>query len=165
GHRRRPRRRAGAGGIRVRAGAAPGGGARARVPLAQRGCRISLPPPRRPARRRAGTVALARAGVAHAVRRDRPPGVLRVGRTLDGGRPRDGRRCACPVPALAHPPGARYDVEGGHGLTARRARGDASRVQRASQPSIVRELWDFLRVRKKWWLGPIVLVLVLFGAL
>ena len=38
-------------------------------------------------------------------------------------------------------------------------------MQRASQPSIVRELWDFLRVRKKWWLGPIVLVLVLFGAL
>jgi hypothetical protein len=27
------------------------------------------------------------------------------------------------------------------------------------------ELWAFMRVRKKWWLGPIVLVLVLFGAL
>jgi hypothetical protein len=38
-------------------------------------------------------------------------------------------------------------------------------VPRSPQPSIVRELWDFLRVRKKWWLGPIVLVLVLFGAL
>jgi hypothetical protein len=38
-------------------------------------------------------------------------------------------------------------------------------VQRSKQPSIARELWDFLRVRKKWWLGPIVLVLVLFGAL
>jgi hypothetical protein len=34
-----------------------------------------------------------------------------------------------------------------------------------AQPSLPRELWDFLRVRKKWWLGPIVLVLVLFGAL
>ena len=34
-----------------------------------------------------------------------------------------------------------------------------------AQPSFARELWDFMRVRKKWWLGPIVLVLVLFGAL
>ncbi len=32
-------------------------------------------------------------------------------------------------------------------------------------PSIAGELWDFLRVRKKWWLGPIILVLVLFGGL
>ena len=30
---------------------------------------------------------------------------------------------------------------------------------------IVGELWAFMRVRKKWWLGPIVLVLALFGAL
>ncbi len=35
----------------------------------------------------------------------------------------------------------------------------------AQQPSFARELWDFLRIRKKWWLGPIVLVLALFGAL
>ena len=27
------------------------------------------------------------------------------------------------------------------------------------------ELWAFMRDRKKWWLGPIVVVLVLFGAL
>jgi hypothetical protein len=38
-------------------------------------------------------------------------------------------------------------------------------VARASQPFFMREVWDFLRVRKKWWLGPIVIVLVLFGAL
>lgn len=31
--------------------------------------------------------------------------------------------------------------------------------------NLVKELWDFLRVRKKWWLGPIVVVLVLLGAL
>ena len=30
---------------------------------------------------------------------------------------------------------------------------------------IVGELWAFMRVRKKWWLGPIVIVLALFGAL
>lgn len=30
---------------------------------------------------------------------------------------------------------------------------------------ILKELWDFLRVRKKWWLAPILIVLVLLGAL
>ena len=31
--------------------------------------------------------------------------------------------------------------------------------------SIVLEFWDFLKVRKKWWLAPIVIFLVLLGAL
>ena len=31
--------------------------------------------------------------------------------------------------------------------------------------SIVSEFWDFLKTRKKWWLAPIVLFLVLLGAL
>jgi hypothetical protein len=31
--------------------------------------------------------------------------------------------------------------------------------------SIITELWRFLRVRKKFWLLPIVLMMVLFGAL
>ena len=31
--------------------------------------------------------------------------------------------------------------------------------------SLVAELWTFLRVRKKFWLLPIVLVMVLFGGL
>jgi hypothetical protein len=31
--------------------------------------------------------------------------------------------------------------------------------------SIITELWKFLRVRKKFWLLPIVLMMVLFGAL
>lgn len=30
---------------------------------------------------------------------------------------------------------------------------------------IVRELWGFMRVRKKWWLAPIIVVLLLVGAL
>ena len=30
---------------------------------------------------------------------------------------------------------------------------------------ILAELWEFLRVRKKWWLAPIVILLVLLGAL
>ena len=31
--------------------------------------------------------------------------------------------------------------------------------------SILTEFWDFLKVRKKWWLTPIVVVLVLLGFL
>ena len=31
--------------------------------------------------------------------------------------------------------------------------------------SLIPELWAFLRVRKKWWLLPIILVMVLVGAL
>jgi len=27
------------------------------------------------------------------------------------------------------------------------------------------DLWDFMRVRKKFWLAPIILVLLLFGVL
>jgi len=31
--------------------------------------------------------------------------------------------------------------------------------------SIISEFWDFLKVRKKFWLGPIIMVLLLLGAL
>ncbi|HSH40330.1 MAG TPA: DUF5989 family protein [Chthoniobacterales bacterium] len=31
--------------------------------------------------------------------------------------------------------------------------------------SILAEFWTFLRVRKKWWLAPILLVLLLLGLL
>jgi hypothetical protein len=34
-----------------------------------------------------------------------------------------------------------------------------------SKLSILKEFWDFLRVRKKWWLTPIIVVLILLGAL
>ena len=34
-----------------------------------------------------------------------------------------------------------------------------------SKLSIIREIWDFLKVRKKWWLTPIIIFLVLLGAL
>ena len=30
---------------------------------------------------------------------------------------------------------------------------------------IVLEFWDFLKTRKKWWLGPIVLIMLLMGLL
>jgi Family of unknown function (DUF5989) len=32
-----------------------------------------------------------------------------------------------------------------------------------SRLAIFGELWAFMKVRKKWWLGPIVIILVLFG--
>ena len=31
--------------------------------------------------------------------------------------------------------------------------------------SFIKEFWEFLRIRKKYWLLPIILVLVLFGGL
>ena len=31
--------------------------------------------------------------------------------------------------------------------------------------SMVREIWAFMRVRKKWWLLPIIIVMLLVGAL
>ncbi len=31
--------------------------------------------------------------------------------------------------------------------------------------SIISELWQFLKIRKKWWLLPIILFLVLLGGL
>ncbi|MDH4183273.1 MAG: DUF5989 family protein [Nitrospinota bacterium] len=34
-----------------------------------------------------------------------------------------------------------------------------------SEESIVSEFWDFLKERKKFWLGPIIMVLLLLGAL
>ncbi len=34
-----------------------------------------------------------------------------------------------------------------------------------SNVSLFKELWEFMRVRKKFWLLPIIIVMVLFGAL
>jgi hypothetical protein len=34
-----------------------------------------------------------------------------------------------------------------------------------SKASIIFELWQFLKTRKKWWLAPIIIFLVLIGGL
>lgn len=34
-----------------------------------------------------------------------------------------------------------------------------------SHPSLAREIWAFMRVRKKWWLLPVIIVMVVVGAL
>lgn len=31
--------------------------------------------------------------------------------------------------------------------------------------SLLWEIWDFLKVRKSWWLAPIIIMLILVGAL
>ena len=34
-----------------------------------------------------------------------------------------------------------------------------------SHPSLVKELWAFMRVLKKWWLLPILVVMLIVGSL
>ena len=34
-----------------------------------------------------------------------------------------------------------------------------------SKMSIISEFWEFLNERKKWWLAPIIIFLVVFGTL
>jgi hypothetical protein len=34
-----------------------------------------------------------------------------------------------------------------------------------TSPSMAREVWAFMRVRKKWWLLPIIVMMVCVGAL
>ena len=36
---------------------------------------------------------------------------------------------------------------------------------RAGRPGLAREFYDFLRDNKKWWLAPIIVALLLLGAL
>ena len=43
--------------------------------------------------------------------------------------------------------------------------GDGTGARRLSVISIFRELWAFMRVRKKWWLGPIFITMILLSAL
>ena len=34
-----------------------------------------------------------------------------------------------------------------------------------SKAGILKELWLFMKVRKKWWLGPVIVILVLLSLL
>ncbi|MGA9119900.1 MAG: DUF5989 family protein [Bacteroidota bacterium] len=38
-------------------------------------------------------------------------------------------------------------------------------MKSSSKLSIIGELWAFMKVRKKWWLGPIFVILLLLGFL
>ncbi len=40
---------------------------------------------------------------------------------------------------------------------------DAAIVSSMSKFSILGELWHFMRVRKKWWLLPLLVIIVLLG--
>lgn len=35
----------------------------------------------------------------------------------------------------------------------------------ANNKSLIAETWDFLKVRKAWWLAPIIIMLILVGSL
>ena len=41
----------------------------------------------------------------------------------------------------------------------------AELAHRTATPSLLGEFWEFLRHNKKWWLLPILIVLLLFGLL
>ena len=38
-------------------------------------------------------------------------------------------------------------------------------TKKESKVSVLSEFWDFLKTRKKWWLGPIVFILLLMSLL
>ena len=38
-------------------------------------------------------------------------------------------------------------------------------IETMSKLSVLGDFWEFLKVRKKWWLAPIVVTLLLVGAL
>ena len=38
-------------------------------------------------------------------------------------------------------------------------------MARSGFAALAGELWSFLRVRKKWWLAPILIIMALFGSL
>ncbi len=40
-----------------------------------------------------------------------------------------------------------------------------SEEPKVESESIVSEFWGFLKTRKKWWLGPIIFVMLMMGAL
>ena len=40
-----------------------------------------------------------------------------------------------------------------------------SRRKQMSKISILAELWQFMKVRKKWWLGPVLFILILLSLL
>lgn len=39
------------------------------------------------------------------------------------------------------------------------------RESRANSPTLLAELWLFIRSNKKWWLAPIIVIFVIFGVL
>lgn len=38
-------------------------------------------------------------------------------------------------------------------------------MPRSGIVSLTSEFWAFLRIRKKWWLAPIIIIMALFGSL
>jgi len=38
-------------------------------------------------------------------------------------------------------------------------------MERRRRPGLVAELWEYMRVNKKWWLAPIIVLLLFVGGL
>ena len=80
--------------------------------------------------------------------------------------------CACPSPFRGRD---RYHRDGAQRLVAHlrrvgvlppsNAESEMANAAGASPVSLAGELWAFMRQNKKWWLGPIVVVLLLLGVL
>lgn len=47
----------------------------------------------------------------------------------------------------------------------KKAEGEGAYAPPPADESILREIWDFLRVRKKFWLAPIIIALMLLALL
>jgi len=41
----------------------------------------------------------------------------------------------------------------------------AHKMEKPKNKGLISELWTYLKIRKKWWLAPILIMLVLVGAL
>jgi len=41
----------------------------------------------------------------------------------------------------------------------------AHKMEKSKNKGLISELWTYLKIRKKWWLAPILIMLVLVGAL
>src|SRR5207253_2412442 len=82
--------------------------------------------------------------------------------------PADGR-VAGPIPTSENEPiganGVQMTDHSADSNDEERAAQSFEHLSDESSPSTLREIWDFLRENKAWWLGPIVAVLLLVSLL
>ena len=61
--------------------------------------------------------------------------------------------------------GADRGLRGERSISTRGAGTEFSRQAEAKQTGFLAEMWEFVRNNKKWWLTPIIVVLLAFGLL
>ena len=62
-------------------------------------------------------------------------------------------------------PGAETDMPSSPGETRRDSADDFVALSRERPPGLLGEFWEFLKYNKKWWLLPILVTILLLGAL